>query len=155
MKNLEQINPHIVWNSIHDEDRLALWKQLRTNISKLDIKDKLEQIARFCFSMPIGARSLDYYDPTNWPTPWEILFHGSFCTSSISLLMFHTLALSETAESIELLLVEDEDGIYLVPLVDYQFVLNYELGQVNMFSDISVNLNVLQKYSQEQIKSIK
>lgn len=104
--------------------------------------------------MPFGSRTLDYYSPEDWPTPWEILFHGSFCTSSISLLMFYTLTLLNTPPTVELYLVEDDDGIYLLPIINNQFVLNYELGTVNNYSEIQDEFKVLQKYNKEQIKNI-
>jgi hypothetical protein len=89
-----------------------------------------------------------------WPTPWEILFHGSFCTSSISLLMFHTLILLNTQCTIELYLVEDTEGIYLLPVIDNQFVLNFELSAVNNYSEIKDKFKILDKYRKEQIKKI-
>jgi len=111
-------------------------------------------LQNFVLKCHFGARTLDYYSPENWPTPWEILFHGSFCTSSISLLMFYTLELMDTTLKIELYLVEDADGIFLLPIIDDQFVLNYELGAVNNYLEIESEFKVLQKYTKEQVKNI-
>lgn len=144
----------MIWNTIPNDERLHLWKELRGNISDLSLLDQLNKIAKFCSKMPFGARTLDYYSPENWPTPWEILFHGSFCTSSISLLMFYTLELMDTTLKIELYLVEDADGIFLLPIIDDQFVLNYELGAVNNYLEIESEFKVLQKYTKEQVKNI-
>jgi len=144
----------MIWNTIPNDERLHLWKKLRGNISDLSLLDQLNKIAKFCSKMPFGARTLDYYSPENWPTPWEILFHGSFCTSSISLLMFYTLELMDTTLKIELYLVEDADGIFLLPIIDDQFVLNYELGAVNNYLEIESEFKVLQKYTKEQVKNI-
>ena len=144
----------MIWNTIPNEERLHLWKELRDNIFDLPLTDQLNEIAKFCSKMPFGARTLDYYSSENWPTPWEILFHGSFCTSSISLLMFYTLELMDAALKIELYLVEDDDGVFLLPIIDDQFVLNYELGAVNNYLEIQSEFSVLQKYSKEHIKNI-
>ena len=100
----------MIWNTIPNEERLHLWKKLRDDIQELQLKDQLNEVAKFCSKIPYGARTLDYYDPTDWLTPWEILFHGSFCTSSISLLMFYTLILLKNPLKVELYLVEDDDG---------------------------------------------
>ena len=144
----------MIWNTIPNEERLHLWKKLRDDIQELQLKDQLNEVAKFCSKIPYGARTLDYYDPTDWLTPWEILFHGSFCTSSISLLMFYTLILLKNPLKVELYLVEDDDGIYLLPVVDNQFVLNYELGAVNNYLEVSNDFKVLQMYTKEQIRNI-
>ena len=144
----------MIWNTIPNEERLHLWKKLRDDIKELSLINQVDEIAKFCSKMPFGSRTLDYYSPEDWPTPWEILFHGSFCTSSISLLMFYTLELLHTLPKVELYLVEDDDGIYLLPIIDDQFVLNFELGAVNNYSEIQDEFKVLQKYTTEQIKNI-
>jgi len=144
----------MIWNTIPNEERLHLWKKLRDDIKELSLINQVDEIAKFCSKMPFGSRTLDYYSPEDWPTPWEILFHGSFCTSSISLLMLYTLELLHTLPKVELYLVEDDDGIYLLPIIDDQFVLNFELGAVNNYSEIQDEFKVLQKYTTEQIKNI-
>jgi hypothetical protein len=143
------------WNSIPNEERLTLWKNLRIDIQDKNLETQLKEIAKFCSTIPFGTRTLDYYSPDNWPTPWEILFHGSFCTSSISLLMFYTLTLLSVSADVELVLVEDSDGIYLLPIIDNQYVLNYHLGQISKYPEIKDSLTVLKIYSKEQIKNIK
>jgi hypothetical protein len=142
------------WNTIPNEERLRLWKTLRADIVEPSLDDKLELVAKFCSHIPYGSRTLDYYDPQSWPTPWEILFYGSFCTSSISLLIYYTLTMQPYPTKVDLYLVEDTDGIYLLPVIDNQLVLNYELGQVNRYSDIAQSLTVLKIYTSEQIKTI-
>jgi hypothetical protein len=144
----------MIWNTIPNDERLRLWKNLRNEIQDLQLKEQLTELAKFCSKMPFGARTLDYYDPTEWLSPWEILFHGSFCTSSISLLMYYTLTLLKTPPEVELFLVEDEDGMYLLPIINDQFVLNYELGTVNNYLEIKENFKVLQVYTKEDIKKI-
>lgn len=104
--------------------------------------------------MPYGSRSLDYYTPDEWPTPWEILFYGSFCTSSISLLMYYTLIMVNPDIDIELELVEDNDGLYLLPIIENQFVLNYELSKVSKHSEIKDLYTTIRKFQKSQIKDI-
>ncbi len=145
----------MIWITISNEERLHLWKKHRESIRGLDLNAQLTEIAKFCFDMPFGSRTLDYYTPEDWPTPWEILFNDSFCTSSISLLMVYTLILLDATADVELLLVEDADGIYLLPIIQDQFVLNFELGMVNNYSEIQDKLKVLQRYTKDKIKKIK
>jgi len=143
----------MIWNNIPGNERLRLWKKLRDDSKELPLEEKLSEVAKFCASMPYGSRSLDYYTPSSWPTPWEILFYGTFCTSSISLLMYYTLVML-IDDAIDLYLVEDQEAIYLLPVVNNHFVLNYHLGQVSIYSEIQNDLKVLQKYTKSEIKTI-
>jgi hypothetical protein len=142
----------MIWNTIPNDQRLSLWKNLRNNISNLTVETQIIEIAKFYAGMPYGARTIDYYTPDSWPTPWEILFYGEFCTSSISLLIYYTATLSKIPA--ELHLVEDHDGIYLLPVLCSQYILNYELGMVNTCSEVSNNFKLLKVYTNDQIKEI-
>lgn len=142
----------MIWSCIPNDERLRLWKSLRDDIKDLSLEDQLAAVAKFCASIPFGSRSIDYYSPEDWPTPWEILFHGSFCTSSISLLMFYTLILIPCTTDVELILVEDDEDVYLLPVIDNQYVLNYELGQVNRYPEIVDDFKTIKKYTRTDVK---
>jgi hypothetical protein len=142
------------WNAIPNDERLHLWKKLRTDIKGLPLADQLDLVAKFCSTIPYGARSIDYYSPSEWPTPWEIFFHNSFCKNSVSLIIFHTLAMLNAVDDIELWVVKDNEGDYLLPIVNNQFILNYELGEVSNYPDICDYFIVMQKFSRPQIKTI-
>lgn len=144
----------MIWNTIPNDERLRLWKKLRDDICTQPLDLQLHAVAKFCANMPIGSRTIDYYSPQDWPTPWEILFHGMFCTSSISLLIFYTLLLVDNTLDIELYLVEDPDGIYLLPIIEGQFVLNFQLGSVNNYSEICNDFKIVTIYTKTQIKNI-
>ena len=143
----------MIWNSISNEERLHLWKKLRENIKQLPIEQQLTEVAKFCATIPRGARSIDYYNPVDWPTPWEIFFHGSFCRNSISLIIFYTLTLLNK-DSIELWVVKDNEGDYLLPVVNNTFVLNYEQGKVSNHLEICDYFIVMQKFPRDQIRNI-
>lgn len=144
----------MIWNGVSNEERLHLWKNLRDELKGENIDIQLEKIAKFYATVPYGARTLDYYDPSNWPTPWEILFHGSFCTSSISLLIYYTFQLVSSDHKIDLYLVDDNGDVYLLPVINDQYVLNYELGSISKLLDIKDDVKVLQVFSKNQIKTI-
>lgn len=144
----------MIWNGVSNDERLRLWKKLRDDVKEDTFEKKLDSIAKFYASMPFGSRSLDYYSPSDWPTPWEILYHGSFCTSSISLLIFYTIILVAPDHKTDLYLVEDESGMYLLPVVDDHFVLNYQLGVVSNYLDIKDAFTVKQVFPQGQVKTI-
>lgn len=145
----------MLWNTIPDEERLRLWKSLRAEIQDMDLQSRLKKVAEFCSKIPHGARTIDYYTPASWPTPWEILFHGSFCASSVSLLAYYSLNVVDTTTKIDMLLVEGPSaGIFLLPVVEDQYVLNYLHGAVNNISDVKDEFIVLEKYTQDEIRNI-
>jgi hypothetical protein len=144
----------MIWNSLSDEERLCLWKKLRADIKDLTLDEKLKEIAKFTAGIPFGSRTLDYYDTQDWPTPWEILYHGSFCKSSISLLIYYTLSLLDADVEVELELIEDGGDLYLVPVVQDTFLLNYHLGEVVYYSDVAQEFDTKKVFKQEQIKKI-
>jgi hypothetical protein len=142
------------WDKLSDEGRLHLWSQLRFDIRSLPLEEQLDKIAEFCSTMPSGRRTLDCYNPESWPTPWETLFYGQFCKSSISLIIFYTLAVLNKELDIEPWVVKDNNGDYLLPVIDNQFILNYEAGKVSKHSDVCDYFIVMQKFSKDQIKTI-
>lgn len=144
----------MIWNGVSNEERLCLWKNLRKDIKDKEFHTQLSDIAKFFAAMPFGARSMDYYSPWDWPTPWEILFHGTFCKSSISLLIFYTVLMIAPDHKLEMHLVDDNGEIYLLPVFDDQFVLNYELGAVSNYLDLKESLRTLQVFPRGQIKTI-
>ncbi len=144
----------MIWNGISDEERLHLWKDFRKSMADVEFHKQLLATAKFYAAMPYGSRTLDYYNPVDWPTPWEILYHGSFCKSSISLLIFHTIAMISSGHKLEMHLVDDNGDIYLLPVIDDQNVLNYELGVVSSTLEINKDLTVLRVFPQSLIKAI-
>jgi len=142
------------WNNIPNDERLRLWKTLRTDISGLTLDEQMNTVAKFFASMPYTTRTLDYYTPSGWPTPWEILFRSDLCKSAISLLIFYTFSLISSDHKIELHLIDDATDMYLVPVIDDQFILNYELGVVSNYLDVSTEYKITKTFTKEQIKQI-
>ena len=142
------------WNNIPDDERLRLWKNLRNDISKMQLQDQLSNVAKFFSTIPFGSRSLDYYSPSTWESPWEIIYHNNFCKSAISLLIFYTIQLLHQDIIVELILVDDGEDEYLLPIINATFVLNYELGQVNTSQDIIHELRIIATYTEKDIKTI-
>jgi hypothetical protein len=68
--------------------------------------------------------------------------------------MFYTLILIPTLSEVELVLVDDAGDIFLLPFIDNQFVLNYELGKVNRCSEIQDSFRIISRYPKEKIKNI-
>jgi hypothetical protein len=116
------------WNIYTKEERIIEWRKFRLTLAELDTHQKMEKTAEYFMSVPIASRFIDYYSPETWPSPWEILNLGWSCTSSISLLIAHTLKLTDV--ECEIYLVDSPIGTFLLPVVDNKYILNYELGKV-------------------------
>lgn len=144
----------IVWNTVPNEEKISLWKNLREEVTGLDLEKQLQTIAKFCFNIPIGSRTVDYYTPNSWPTPWEILYHSSFCKSSISILIYYTITLVCSDAQTEMHLIDDEGDIYLLPIVNNYYVLNYHLGELNKLEDVMKEVKIIRVYTTEMLNKI-
>lgn len=144
----------IVWNTIANEEKISLWKNLRNDIKGLQLEEQLKHIAKFFLNTPIGSRTIDYYTPKSWPTPWEILYHSSFCKNSISLLIYYTISLASPDIKSEIYLIDDEGDIYLLPVLNNYYVLNYHLGELNTLVDVLKEVKVIQIYSSDHLNKI-
>lgn len=142
-----------MWNSGTDQAILAHWRQLRGDICDVGTEQKISAVAEFIATIPYGARTLDYYSPDTWPTPWEILAYRQFCASSISLLAYHTLDMVSTAE-LALDLIDDGDDVFLVPVVDAA-VLNYYPGEAVAIGDLPETTKHLRRYTSADIKPVR
>lgn len=68
------------------DKRIEQWRSVRKNSSS-------EQHVLENFSnIKVLSRYIDYWTPEEWPNPFEILEYGYFCTTGISILLYHTLA---------------------------------------------------------------
>lgn len=142
------------WNNIPNNERLHLWKTLREDILVLPIDEQLVAVAQFFAGLPYGHRLVDYYTPLEWPTPWEILYAADLCKSSISILMFYTFSLLSDDKDVKLHRIDDGQDEYLIVVIDDQFVLNYQPGAVNRYSDVSDDFTDKQSFAKQQIKKI-
>ena len=142
------------WNNSTAEERIAKWRELREEISSLEEEEQLNSIAEFFATVPIGARCIDYYTPDSWPTPWELLYHQLFCTSSISLLIYHTLCVAIGEDRVAIVLADTGNDRCLIPIVDKQRVFNYELGNVNNITKCTT-LEIVDEFVDAEMHQIK
>lgn len=143
----------IHWNNLSSEERTDLWRQTREDLTTKNYMDRLTELSIFFAHVPYGTRTLDYYTPESWLTPWEILHHGLFCRSSISLVMYHTLTIIDPDITIELCLIDDKEDMYLAPVIDDKFVLGCIPGQVSQIKKLKKTFQIKQTFRKEQIKA--
>ena len=142
------------WNCSTPEERIARWKKFRDTINGEDEEVLLNNVAQFFADVPVGARSLDFYTPESWPTPWEILYHKLFCANSISLLIYYTLTLVLDEDRVELILIDDDTDRFIVPLLDKKRILNYVLGEISNTDDFP-QIAIIEEFAKEEIRSFK
>jgi hypothetical protein len=143
------------WNVMCEDDRIHLWRMLRKSMKSLPTDKKIQKVVEFAATIPYTARTIDYYSPSTWPAPWEILHNALFCANGISILLYHTLKLSEI-QDIELLLVNYAGDIFLLPCVDGIHVLNFSIGEVCSLTDLEKNdkFQILNVFDDTVIKQV-
>lgn len=141
------------WNNSSAEERIQRWRDFRESLTNLSDEEVLNSIANFFADVPIGSRCIDFYTPDSWPTPWELLYHKLFCTSSISLLIYHTLVLALGKDRAEIVLVDTGDDLFLAPLLDKKYIFNLELGKVNNITDYPA-LKIIDDFKDQTIYQV-
>jgi hypothetical protein len=141
----------IHWNNLSADERKENWRHKREELKEKTYNDRLKDLSLFFSHVPYGPRSLDYYTPNSWLSPWEILHYGEFCRNSISLLMFHTLNIIDPDLNIKLCLVDDSEDTYLITVIDNTFVLGMIPGQVTKITKIKKSVRFKQTFEKEQI----
>ena len=141
------------WNNSSAEERIQRWRDFRESLAGLSDEEVLNSIANFFADVPIGSRCIDFYTPDSWPTPWELLYHKLFCTSSISLLIYHTLVLALGKDRVEIVLIDTGDDLFLAPLLDKKYIFNLELGKVNNITDYPA-LKIIDDFKDQTIHQV-
>lgn len=124
-----------IWNNSTPEERITMWRNFREEIRDLTKEEQLNKVAKFFAKFPVGARSVDFYTPESWPTPWEILYHKEYCASSVSLLMYYTLKIILPENDVSIVLIDDDKDRFLVPVVENKYLFNYILGEISNIHD--------------------
>lgn len=104
-----------MWNSaLNYKARLSYWKELRNHI-KTDIS-YLGEVSK----IPYGLyhREVDYYTPSSWPTPWDILELKVLCRSCVGILVYHTIRIAFPDSNPEILLIDNSEEEWLVVKYD-------------------------------------
>lgn len=141
------------WNSSTPEQRIDDWAKFREELSSLDFQQQLVRVAEYFSDVPLGSRVIDYYTPSSWPSPWEILHHGLYCRSTTGILMYDTLKIVNRDAPIDICRIDDQGDIYLAPATNYGVILNLLLGEIsNLDSHSDVKIienfhNIARQYS--------
>jgi len=117
-------------------ERLAEWREFRTSLVGIGDMEQLIAVAKWVAQAPVSKYVLDYDDPQNWCTPWELLHQGDFDDVAMAYLMEQTLfALGWSPERMKLMMVRNQEASVqtMILLVDNKWALNYQHESVFNF----------------------
>lgn len=139
------------------DKRLLFWRDFRQSLNQhTDDLEILNLVNSFWQKWATVKITLDWDDPQQWPTAWELIHSGDLCKSSLAYMMHETLFLSDedrwSLDRLRLMLIKDNDheDMYMVLLVDNKFLLNYSLDQVINIDDQLVDYNIMQEYKKAE-----
>lgn len=123
-----------MWNNaITYKSRLAYWKELRNGI-KTD-ESYIAEISKIPYVL--FHREVDYYTPSSWYTPWDILELKVLCRSCVGILVYHSIKIAIPDSKPEVLLVNNTEEQWLVVKYNgliYNFLPGQSCTEANMLS---------------------
>jgi len=118
------------------QQRISIWRDYKNG------RPTIKNVLQYIDSIETIGRTFDYYTPSTWPTPWEILDQGMFCVSGKAILLYHTLAQLKYIDTrnVRWLVVENKE-IWQEGLVFFDGVCYY-----NILPNTSVNIQNFDNY---------
>lgn len=121
------------------QTRLAAWREWRENLASQQNSQLLESVAHWWKFVPMVNKTVDQWREETWPTPWELVGEGEFCSNAQGLGIFYTLTLLGIDCELILAQIKDLDESRLMVLTSDKKLLNYYDGEV-----IDIDLATLQ-----------
>lgn len=115
------------------DERMMEWKKFRETLKEFTEIEQLEKVAVWFGQWPTERYLLEWDNPDEWPTPWEILYEGDMCQTTIAYLMSQTLILSGwDTNRLQLSYIDNkkEQLQVMVLIVDNKHVLNYSIYEL-------------------------
>lgn len=117
-------------------ERLAEWRTFRNSLAGMEEDQQLTVVAEWFSNAPTNRFVLDFDNATGWPTPWEVMNDGNFCTTAIAYLMEQTLILigwDIARLSLHYVRNQNIQDQMMILLVDNTWALNYSFKLVFNF----------------------
>lgn len=133
----------MIWME-HPEKRLHAWREFRQEIMDLDLAEICTEIQQWWGLSPQSNISIDPYDMTTWPDPWEMVYQGDMCKYSTAIGMSYTLHCINDTVSNSILFVNDitNNDDYMVALIDETWVLNYNTCEITKWETVKDSLKI-------------
>ena len=144
---MEHARLRAIWSE-SPKERLRSWKKFREELNELSKEDALDRTAILWGTVPLENRTIDPYDSTRWPTPWEMIYGNHFCSYSRALGIYYTLLYSSHNFELDINLIECQtlNDIILVIIVDNNIVLNYIFDSTEDWNKIQKHCRILQNF---------
>jgi hypothetical protein len=143
-----------VWQQ-SSQQRLSFWKKFREEISTNELKPALEKTTKLWSYAPYVTYYLDPANTQEWPNPWQLLDENYYCDIAKTLGMFYTIALSQHGVNqlnLEILFdTKRKENINIV-IVNNEYVLNYDFGEIVNIDTISKQCQLRYSYSATDLK---
>ena len=110
--------------------RLESWNDLRDQVQNLPVKNTLEIINAWWFSVPWRPYYLHWDDQPNWPDPWQLLSDNHYCDLARALGILYTITLLDRADLGDSMLVLTDQGDNLVQVAKSKYILNWDRDTV-------------------------
>ena len=135
--------------NLSGSERLNIWRNVRQK-SHNNITEVLEDFA----SIEMLPRYLDYYTPSSWPNPFEIVNEGYLCQSGVTLVLLSTLInkgfISE--DTIQLPVISNNiTGTSGLVIYDRDLVYNFTPGEIVSWEYVKENATVFQIRNQFEL----
>ena len=133
--------------------RIRHWRDFRKTFNEdQSDEEQLLETANYWQEFPIHAHYIiDVDRPKRWPTPWELLHKGDFCTNSLAYMMEQTLLLADerwTKDRFQLMFIDNKtlSAMAMILVVDNKYVLNYSQNQIFNFDFIEKTCIIQYRY---------
>jgi len=132
------------------EDRLRIWREVRQKNFSTE-KEILNEFSE----IKILSRYLDYYTPSSWPTPFEIVSEGYLCCSGVTILITVILINKGFITSDQLLfpvISNNTTGDSGIVLLNNDNVYNFTPGKIESWEYVKDNSTIFQTHKLDKNK---
>ena len=144
--------------TLNSNARLARWRAIRQNLSKIELEPALLQTAEIWATSPFMVLYLDPSSLSKWPDPWELLVENYYCDIARCLGIVYTIYFTEHKSELtpEIRIYQDLKQRVLYSLVWFnegKYILNWGPGEiVNKEHIEEKQLQLLYRYTSEDLK---
>jgi len=135
--------------NLSGSERLSIWRNVRQKTHN----NILEVLEDFATIVPL-PRYLDYYTPSSWPNPFEIVNEGYLCQSGVTLVLLSTLINKGfiSKDTIQLPVISNNiTGTSGLVIYDRDFVYNFTPGEIVSWEYVKENSTVFQIHNQFEL----
>lgn len=134
------------------ENRVLLWRDLRYSLKDYNEYEQMFFVNKWWSNVPFVDKSIDYHNPKNWPTAWDLIYNGCICRRTLAFLMEKTFLFSNLdnwkPNRFKYFVIKNvDDGfVELVLIIDNIWVLNYDKKSVFNLNKINNEIKVLDEF---------